>query len=300
MYRATPQRVTGRRSAKRSVSRTSEGKRFNSQRSYVSSCPATPGGTLPSIFIEDLSMNTHDDSTYSDDASHSLLTILNTPRRVWGASPTINDPRTGLWMDEQTLNSASPYTAGTIFLDKPWLDASLEQYPKSPPLGRPRTSSLRSFGSSMDVIQADASGLYLDWDVLDNSPKCQADLLSNADQKNAAIPSVEDARENLRVASHAPTIQSTRKLRRRGRSQNLRDLFVRAAEDGEDEPPNTVYNTFEYQLTLAMLNAMNLSSAAHRTTSQCDKKPRRVLASLASPLGGLVRHLGAAGTIARF
>ncbi|GJE86327.1 hypothetical protein PsYK624_024070 [Phanerochaete sordida] len=241
---------------------------------------------LPSIVVEDLTFVSPDDST---------RTVLTSPRMpVWDAFPAAEEP-SPLWAHDVTLVSPPPCGRKECSLEKPWLDAStLKEYPKSPPAGRPRTDSLRTFASSMEVLEKMASPAA-SVVTLRSGRSGEGRSRKKATDEGSKSPAARPAKGRAPASPHMADTSSahtTQSLRKRGPSANLREAYVRNLS--RTHPALDPRYAFEYQLTLAILDAMERAPPRRpRPAGQGDKqaKAKRLSAPFVQSLGSLKRRV---------
>ena len=268
------------------------------------------GYTLPSIVVEDLSMDTNESSLYSGQTSlgqHSLVTAVGTPQPTWNSKPAIRGSSALFWLDEKTLAASPPFVHKEFRREESFLSTSLDQYPKSPPLGYLQSASVNSFGSSIEALRslasptsvatpnilpdslrrggADESGVH----ELSPQPSGSSTIRKPGPRNSYFKP--ESASVDRRAS-----IPASRKLRKRGRRPNLRDLYTQnstKAEHDNDMPMTTdpAYS-FEYQLTLAILDAMERVPIRHTRKRGVSQKPKHFTTAFAQGLGDLRQRLG--------
>lgn len=251
-------------------------------------------GELPSIVVEDITLVSTDDSALSADASlgRSFLGSPRTP--VWKAFPNVDESVGSDWAEEPTLTSTPQCGRKDCSLEKPWVDASmLKEYPKSPPLGRPRTDSLRTFASSMEVLKnmssSDASMMTLH----PAEERSQKRSIDGASRSPTAKSGKTRASTSLRGGENQ-SVHTTKSLRKCGPSANLRESYVQNLSGGEDSTSTLDPRyAFEYQLTLAMLDAMERRATPHRpkAAAQSEKPSQRLSAPFTQTLGSLRRRM---------
>lgn len=246
---------------------------------------------LPSIVVEDLSMDTNDSSTlYSGRASlgrHSVLTLVDTPQRRRKVNVGSVGSPVSVWSDDNTL-TATPLKHEKINAQEPFFSTSLEQYPKSPPLGYPQSASVRSLASIIEPLQSLAT------------PSGSDNLGYDAEErvKSLAETSSFILSTHTAVYTTQSTTPQTRELRKRGRNSNLRDLYTRgdSFRPAHQDTSMTVYPacSFEHRLTLAILEAMECAPAQRKSAGErgVGKKSKHLSVKLSQQLGGLRRRLG--------
>ena len=195
-----------------------------------------------------------------------------------------------------TLTSTPQCGRKDCSLEKQVLDVSaLKEYPKSPPQGCPRADSLRTFASSMEVLEtmsnSGASVVTLHSDCSGEGrgrkkPTGEGDKATVG--RNTKMKKSINSHDNENESVH--TKQS---IRKRGPSSNLREAYVQ--NPPRDEDPLATLDpryAFEYQLTLAILDAMDRAPPRRPSSAgQSDKKSKRLSSPFAQTLGSLKRRV---------
>lgn len=281
------------------VTRTREPKRRDS---VAPRCPAffdppslSQHDEPPSVVGEDFTLVSNDDSALSADTplGRSFLKSPRTP--AWKAFPAVEEFPSPSWAEDVTLTSTPQCGRKNCSLEKLWLDASmLKEYPKSPPLGRPRTDSLRTFTSSMEALENMSSSVAL---MVTLHPECPLESRGRkrSIEAESKSPAVRTGKAKTSTSSQDTKNQpahTTKSPRKRGTGANLRESYVQNLPRHQDlmASLNTRY-AFEYQLTLGILDAMNRAPPAQpRSAGQSEKKSKRLSASFSQTLGSLKRR----------
>ena len=254
---------------------------------------------LPSIVVEDLSMDTNDNSgLYSGRASlgrRSLLTFVDTPeRRRKAGLGSVGSP-VSLWSDDKTLTATPLVKHEKLDAAEPFFSTPLDQYPKSPPLGCTQSTSARSLASMIQPLRSPMTRSAVNI-LPDNLRYDVEERAKSTPEPPLFISCTPVPHTTAYTAQWIPP--QTRGLRKRGRSPNLRDLYTRA------DSPRTIHQditiavdpfySFEYKLTLAILDAMEHAPKRRKSAGEREvvKKSKHLSVKLAQQLGGLRRRLG--------